>query len=119
VLCIGNAIPGTTDMASDGLEVICSIDGLVSWECSYHLLWMFSAIHDSIDVHGEILTPGVICLCWQIPINQCPFAKVQTYARDGQMNVTDNGGSKPNYYPNSFEDLPRPDASEPDVHPYK
>lgn len=48
VLSIGNAIPGSTDfwyMASDGLEVICSIDGLVSWECSYHLLWMFSAIH--------------------------------------------------------------------------
>jgi catalase len=55
----------------------------------------------------------------QIPINQCPFAKVQTYARDGMMNVTDNGGSKPNYYPNSFEDLPRPDSSDPDVHPYK
>jgi hypothetical protein len=35
------------------------------------------------------------------------------------MNVSDNGGSKPNYYPNSFEDLPRPDAAQPDVHPYK
>lgn len=55
----------------------------------------------------------------QIPINQCPFAKVQNYSRDGFMTVTENGGSKPNYYPNSFEDLPRPDASQPDVHPYK
>ncbi|KAG0629652.1 hypothetical protein M758_1G119300 [Ceratodon purpureus] len=55
----------------------------------------------------------------QIPVNRCPFAKVQTYARDGLMNVSDNGGSKPNYYPNSFEDLPRPDAAQPDVHPYK
>jgi catalase len=55
----------------------------------------------------------------QIPINQCPFAKVQTYARDGFMTVNNNGGSKPNYYPNSFEDLPRPDPHTPDVHPYK
>jgi len=58
-------------------------------------------------------------VCVQIPINRCPFAKVQTYARDGLMNVSDNGGSKPNYYPNSFEDLPRPDPAQPDVHPYK
>ncbi|XP_024402014.1 uncharacterized protein [Physcomitrium patens] len=55
----------------------------------------------------------------QIPINQCPFARVQNYSRDGLMTVTENGGSKPNYYPNSFPDLPRPDASQPDVHPYK
>ncbi len=55
----------------------------------------------------------------QIPINQCPFAKVQTYSRDGFMTVNNNGGSKPNYYPNSFEDLPRPDPHTPDVHPYK
>lgn len=45
--------------------------------------------------------------------------QVQSYSRDGHMTVTENGGSKPNYYPNSFEDLPRPDASQPDVHPYK
>lgn len=55
----------------------------------------------------------------QIPINRCPYAKVQTYARDGPMNVSDNGGSKPNYYPNSFEDLPQPDPAQPEVHPYK
>lgn len=55
----------------------------------------------------------------QLPINQCPFAKVQNYSRDGMMVTTDNGGSKPNYYPNSYEDLPQPDPSQPDVHPYK
>ena len=62
--------------------------------------------------------------CWslwyqQVPINQCPFAKVQTYTRDGHMVTTENGGGKPNYYPNSFEELPQPDPSQPDVHPYK
>jgi catalase len=55
----------------------------------------------------------------QVPINRCPFAKVQTYARDGMMVTTDNGGAKPNYYPNSFEDLPQPDPAQPDVTPYK
>jgi catalase len=36
-----------------------------------------------------------------LPINapQCPFA---TYHRDGTMAFTDNGGSSPNYEPNSF-----------------
>ncbi|CAM6105867.1 unnamed protein product [Calypogeia fissa] len=55
----------------------------------------------------------------QVPVNRCPFAKVQTYARDGVMVTTDNGGSKPNYYPNSFDDLPQPDPNQPDVHPYE
>ncbi|KAG0620912.1 hypothetical protein M758_4G254200 [Ceratodon purpureus] len=55
----------------------------------------------------------------QIPVNRCPFAKVQNYARDGPMTISDNGGNKPNYYPNSFEDLPRPDPAQPGVHPYK
>ncbi|BBN16758.1 catalase [Marchantia polymorpha subsp. ruderalis] len=54
----------------------------------------------------------------QLPINACPFAKVQNYARDGTMVTTDNGGSKPNYYPNSFSDLPQPDSAQKDVHPY-
>jgi len=35
------------------------------------------------------------------------------------MVTTENGGGKPNYYPNSFEELPQPDPSQPDVHPYK
>jgi catalase len=36
-----------------------------------------------------------------LPINrpQCPFA---TYHRDGAMRFDDNGGSSPNYEPNSF-----------------
>ncbi len=36
-----------------------------------------------------------------LPINaaQCPYA---TYNRDGSMTFTDNGGSSPNYEPNSF-----------------
>jgi catalase len=52
----------------------------------------------------------------QIPVNQCPFEKVQNYG-DGPMTTSDTGGSKPNYYPNSFQDLPRPDPDQPDVHP--
>lgn len=37
----------------------------------------------------------------KLPVNapQCPFA---TYHRDGAMQFTDNGGSSPNYEPNSF-----------------
>lgn len=77
----------------------------------------------------EFVAVTVVCECFlspvalpwrvQVPINQCPFAKVQNYSRDGQMTVTDNGGSKPNYYPNSHEELPRPDPSQPEVHPYE
>jgi len=40
----------------------------------------------------------------QIPVN-CPFrvrGGVTNYHRDGFMNVTPNGGSRPNYEPNSF-----------------
>ena len=40
----------------------------------------------------------------QIPVNRCPFA-VNNYERDGQMRVDDNGGSNPNYFPNSFDDI--------------
>ena len=37
-----------------------------------------------------------------IPVN-CPYAtKVNTYQRDGVMNVNGNSGGKPNYFPNSF-----------------
>lgn len=38
----------------------------------------------------------------QIPVNQCPYM-VNNYHRDGQMRVDGNGGSTPNYFPNSFD----------------
>jgi catalase len=40
----------------------------------------------------------------QIPVNKCPFA-VNNYQRDGAMRVDGNGGSDPNYFPNSFDDI--------------
>jgi len=40
----------------------------------------------------------------QLPVNRCPFA-VNNYERDGQMRVDDNGGSNPNYFPNSFDNI--------------
>lgn len=40
----------------------------------------------------------------QIPVNKCPFM-VANYQRDGQMRVDGNGGSAPNYFPNSFDDI--------------
>lgn len=40
----------------------------------------------------------------QIPVNRCPFA-VANYQRDGLMQVTENGGSSPNYRPNSFDHI--------------
>lgn len=40
----------------------------------------------------------------QIPVNRCPYA-VNNYQRDGQMRVDGNGGSAPNYFPNSFDDI--------------
>lgn len=40
----------------------------------------------------------------QIPVNRCPFA-VANYQRDGFMRVDGNGGSSPNYWPNSFDDI--------------
>lgn len=45
----------------------------------------------------------------QIPVNKCPYA-VNNYERDGQMRVDDNGGSNPNYFPNSFDNI-KPDES--------
>jgi catalase len=38
----------------------------------------------------------------QIPVNKCPYA-TNNYQRDGMMRVDGNGGSNPNYYPNSFD----------------
>ncbi|WP_234735627.1 catalase [Tellurirhabdus bombi] len=40
----------------------------------------------------------------QIPVNRCPFA-VNNYQRDGQMRIDGNGGSAPNYWPNSFDNI--------------
>lgn len=40
----------------------------------------------------------------QIPVNRCPYA-TNNYQRDGQMRVDGNGGSNPNYYPNSFDNI--------------
>ncbi len=40
----------------------------------------------------------------QIPVNKCPYA-VSNYERDGAMRVDGNGGSDPNYRPNSFDDI--------------
>lgn len=40
----------------------------------------------------------------QIPVNKCPYM-VANYQRDGHMQVGDNGGSAPNYRPNSFDDI--------------
>lgn len=40
----------------------------------------------------------------QIPVNKCPYA-VNNYQRDGQMRMDGNGGRKPNYFPNSFDNI--------------
>jgi len=40
----------------------------------------------------------------QIPVNRCPFA-VNNHERDGAMRVDGNGGSAPNYFPNSFDNI--------------
>ncbi len=40
----------------------------------------------------------------QIPVNSCPFATAN-YQRDGQMRVDGNGGERPNYFPNSFDQI--------------
>ncbi len=40
----------------------------------------------------------------QLPVNRCPYM-VANYQRDGQMRFDGNGGSAPNYFPNSFDDI--------------
>ncbi|EGB15105.1 Catalase [Pseudodesulfovibrio mercurii] len=51
-----------------------------------------------------------------IPVNQAKHAPEMNYQRDGFMRVDHNGGSGPNYWPNSF-DGPAPDnvSIEPDI----
>ncbi len=46
----------------------------------------------------------------QIPVNRPKNAKASNYQRDGPMNVDGNGGSRPNYYPNTMNG-PEPDIS--------
>eukprot|EP00761_Pharyngomonas_kirbyi_P011336 gb/GECH01011361.1/.p1 GENE.gb/GECH01011361.1/~~gb/GECH01011361.1/.p1 ORF type:complete len:481 (+),score=108.65 gb/GECH01011361.1/:1-1443(+) len=50
------------------------------------------------DTHRHRLGPNY----WQIPINAPLRAKANVYYRDGLMAVNGNGGSGPNYEPNSF-----------------
>lgn len=45
----------------------------------------------------------------QLEVNRCPFA-VNNYQRDGYMADSSHYQDKPNYYPNSFDDI-KPDAS--------
>ena len=40
----------------------------------------------------------------QIPVNKCPYM-VANYERDGMMAVNGNGSDKPNYFPNSFDEI--------------
>lgn len=40
----------------------------------------------------------------QIPVNRCPYMGAN-YQRDGAMAVNGNGGSAPNYFPNSFDSV--------------
>ncbi len=40
----------------------------------------------------------------QIPVNRCPYMGVN-YQRDGAMRTDGNGGSAPNYFPNSFDNV--------------
>ncbi|OKS86694.1 catalase [Mucilaginibacter polytrichastri] len=48
-----------------------------------------------------------------IPVNRCPYM-VNNYQRDGLMVTGDNGGSEPNYFPNSFDNIqPDPAYTEP------
>ena len=39
-----------------------------------------------------------------IPVNKCPY-DTTNYQRDGSMQTGTNGGSNPNYRPNSFDDI--------------
>ena len=52
------------------------------------------------DAHRHRLGPNYE----QIPVNR-PVNEVHNYQRDGFMRVDDNGADKPNYFPNSFDDV--------------
>lgn len=46
----------------------------------------------------------------QLPVNR-PRCPVRNYIRDGSMATAENYGSAPNYWPNSYEDSPKPDCA--------
>jgi catalase len=51
-----------------------------------------------------------------LPVNACPYG-FSNYQRDGKMALADNGGSGPNYFPNSFDGpVEDPSVSEPVEH---
>ncbi len=52
------------------------------------------------DAHRHRLGPNYE----QIPVNR-PRCPMHNYQRDGAMRVDDNGGSHPNYFPNSHDDI--------------
>jgi len=62
------------------------------------------------DAHRYRLGPNYLLL----PVNRPKGVKAENYQRDGYMRFDENGGSSPNYYPNSFGG-PEPDvqAAEP------
>ncbi len=45
----------------------------------------------------------------QLPVNR-PKCPVMNYQRDGVMATAENYGGKPNYWPNTHEEAPKPDA---------
>lgn len=49
----------------------------------------------------------------EIPVNK-PRCPVMNYTRDGAMATAQNYGSRPNYWPNSIEGAPEPDAKHKD-----
>lgn len=62
-----------------------------------------------------------------IPVNSSKGIKFSNYQRDGEMRVDNNGGSGPNYYPNTFGGIePNAEYKEPGIelsgktgrHPY-
>ncbi|MCK9400416.1 MAG: catalase [Bacteroidales bacterium] len=52
------------------------------------------------DAHRHRLGPNFE----QIPVNR-PISPAHNHQRDGMMSVDGNGGSSPNYFPNSFDDI--------------
>jgi len=76
------------------------------------------------DTHVHRLGPNYHL----IPVNAPKHAQEQNYQRDGFMRVDGNGGSGPNYWPNSFDGpAPNPASAEPQFpvdglagrHPYQ
>jgi catalase len=87
--CPGNLVPG----------IAASPDKMLQARIfSYH------------DTHIHRLGPNYHL----IPVNAPKAAAEKSYQRDGSMRVDGNGGSGPNYWPNSFAGpAPDPDSLEP------